>query len=131
MGGDRETFLESAEKAKSAMGPADDAGGVAGTMGSVGSASGARIRIHESQGEVHFHDDTAKLKVAVPVSKWFKIWDRLSNEPQRVEIPDEKNKTALTVETKLDNGVLDAVLSIVPMTVGTNFSELTKFTTRR
>ena len=129
MGGDRETFLDSAET-ESACEPSVEESSKT-TMGSIGGKSGNRIRIHESGGEVHFHDDTAKLKVAVPVSKWFKLWDKLSGQPQKESIPDHKNNTVLTVETKLANGVLDAVVSVETMSIGTNFSELSKFTTRK
>jgi hypothetical protein len=128
MGGDRETFLEPAEKAQSAQGPASPAAGV---MGSVGGNTGNRIRIHESGGEVHFHDDTTKLKAAVPVSEWFRAWQKLSSQPQRQQFFDPKNNTTLVVETRFDNGAVDAVITLSQMTTGTNFSELSKFTTRK
>lgn len=36
-----------------------------------------KIRIHESGGEVHFHHDLTKMKVAVPVAEWHKAWATL------------------------------------------------------
>lgn len=128
MGGERETFLESAEeraeKAKSKAGSATE------SMGSLRGTNNP-LRIHESGGEVHFHDDTAKLKAAVPCAAWFKAWDKLSSQPQSWQFVDQKNKTVLTIDTKLDNGSLEADVTLSHLTVGTNFSALAKFTTRK
>jgi len=131
MGGERETFLESAEKAKSKI---DDGGDAQNPpTESMGSLRGTNnpLRIHESGGEVHFHDDTAKLKAAVPVSAWFKAWDKLSSQPQSWQFVDQKNQTVLTIDTKLDNGSLDADVTLAKLAVGTNFSALNKFTTKK
>ena len=35
------------------------------------------FRAHLNNGEIHFHDDTNKLKAAIPVAKAWKIWDKL------------------------------------------------------
>lgn len=37
------------------------------------------LRVHENGGEVHFHDDDAKCKVAVPVAEMFAAWDKISD----------------------------------------------------
>lgn len=54
------------------------------------------LRIHESKGEVHFHDDDRKLKVAMPVATWYAAWQRLTNEPNsEFNYADVENGTAL------------------------------------
>jgi hypothetical protein len=60
MGGERETKIVS------------KSGGTA-TIG-----TGAQtIRVHESAGKVHFHDDKKKLKVEAPTAKVWAAWDEL------------------------------------------------------
>lgn len=44
------------------------------------------IRFHLSGGEVHFHDDQNSLKVAVPVSDWYRAWELLRN-PRASDTP--------------------------------------------
>jgi hypothetical protein len=123
MGGERETFVDKPAEKKN---PPDD-------TQSMGSLRGTNnpLRIHESAGEVHFHDDVAKLKAAVPVSTWFKAWDKVSSQPQSWQFVDQKNKTVLTIDTKLEAGNLEADVTLSPLTVGTNFCALAKFTTKK
>jgi len=39
--------------------------------GRSGTQQAGKIRMHTSSGEVHFHDDEAKIKVSVPVSDFY------------------------------------------------------------
>jgi|TARA_Y100000310_G_C20591198_1_gene768096 hypothetical protein len=40
--------------------------------------SNSKIRVHLYNGEIHFHDDTAKLKVAIPVADFWRDWQKFS-----------------------------------------------------
>lgn len=53
MGGTNEKVIETARQGETTIG---------------------KIRIHESAGEVHFHDGVANLKVAVPAGKFWGAW---------------------------------------------------------
>ena len=50
------------------------------------------IRIHSNNGEMHFHDDTANLKVAVPVADAFAGWSQAQDSVESfVPIPYSRN----------------------------------------
>ncbi len=52
------------------------------------------LRIHESEGEVHFHDDAKKIKVAMPVATWYSAWERIWKEPNtEFNFADAENGT--------------------------------------
>jgi hypothetical protein len=123
MGGERETFLE---------GEKSSGGAPAGTAGSVGQVSGARLRIHENQGQIHFHDDVANMKVAVPVSVWWKAWQELQQPGHHWEYVDIDNKTCLSIETKIiqtgDVLTIDSAITVRRLGIGTNYNDLAKFT---
>lgn len=54
------------------------------------------IRIHENNGEVHFHDDRARCKVAVPVAQMFAAWERMSDgRMTKYKFIDQINGTML------------------------------------
>ena len=54
------------------------------------------LRIHESKGEVHFHDDAKALKCAVPVATWYSAWERMWQDPNsEFNFADIANGTAL------------------------------------
>lgn len=56
------------------------------------------LRVHESKGEVHFHDDAKKLKVAMPVATWYSAWQRLMDDPNsEFNYPDVERGTVLFV----------------------------------
>lgn len=77
MGGDREFTTQ----AKSTS----DIGRVVGNL-----------RIHENNGEVHFHDDKKGLKVAVPVDTMYAAWDRLADgRDTKFKYRDTANGTEL------------------------------------
>lgn len=89
------------------------------------------FRIHESNGEVHFHDDTNKFKAAIPVSAWWRVWEKLRNEPGSWSWIDPVNKTKLTVETAIDHDVFDVKISVCKAVVSSNYDKINTFTKRK
>lgn len=60
------------------------------------------VRYHEKGGEVHFHDDAAGLKVAVPVDLWMKTFQEMAGSvPAKRELGDPSRGTILHVAMKL------------------------------
>ena len=60
------------------------------------------IEIHQKGHEVHFHDRTSGLKVAMPVADWYAAWRRLEHaEIGKEEFTyfDETEETRLRVTT--------------------------------
>jgi len=114
MGGEKETTVE--KKA-----PKDK-----GDKANIGA-----FRIHENNGEVHIHDDANKLKVAMPISAWWKMWEQLRNEPGARKWPDPVNKTEIVVETTLDNAFLDVSISVTPIKVSADWEKLNTFSKRK
>lgn len=119
MGGERETVLE---KAPAVEGPS--------TSGSVRGIGGT-IRIHQSGGEIHFHDDAAKIKAAVPVADWWKAWESLKNKEATWDFIDSKNESLLRVRTTISPPNFDSEITLVKALCGTNFRELNNFTKRK
>ena len=81
MGGDRETIIpqKTVEDGKSV------------TVGSV--------RIHQKGGEIHFHDDEKRLKVAVPADQWMAAYQEMSNHlPATRQFFDPTRKTVLHIK---------------------------------
>ncbi len=118
MGGERETNVKSTPSAKS------------------GSTEVGSIRIHESGGEVHFHDDKRKLKVAVPVASWYAAVENLSSLGEHgLLFFDAKNGTSLEVHllvTEAESGKgkpeFDVELTITQIEVADDLAKLLKFT---
>lgn len=87
MGGDNESTVEQKAPAKKGM---------------AGEQAIGTVRIHESNREIHFHDDTNGLKAAVPVATWYTGWERLScGLVKKFTYVDVVNKTQLTVRLKV------------------------------
>lgn len=86
MGGERETLVP--QKTRKTDGSSHEIG---------------QIRIHESNGEVHFHDDTNKLKVAVPSATWFSAFEKaLENmDSHEWSYVDPKQKAVLTMKCRI------------------------------
>jgi len=89
------------------------------------------IRIHEANGEVHFHSDASKLKVAIPSGTWHRDWTRLVDLGGTCSFVDVERSTLLVVEvnTDFDTGEMDAHLSIGSVKMGDTFKALQTFTT--
>lgn len=68
-----------------------------------------KLRFHRTTDnkEIHFHDDKAKLKVAIPAVEWWVAWERVLKNPNAGsdEKPwtwvDAKNKTMITLTVKV------------------------------
>ncbi len=118
MGGERETEVA---KEKSEV-------KVAKGKGKSDKTEAGGFRIHQSSGEVHVHDDVNKLKVAVPVSAWWKMWDKLRNEPGAWTWVDPHFKTKLMVETTLDQSTIDVKISVTPIAFGDSWDKINTFT---
>ncbi len=91
-----------------------------------------KLRIHESGGKVHFHDDDRKLKVEVPVSEWWKAWDYLKHAHRHWSYVDMANNSYLEIATDMSNGSgvkINTILDIQPIIyVSETYKELNKFT---
>jgi hypothetical protein len=88
------------------------------------------IRVHEVNGEVHFHADSLKLKVAVPSAVWYRDWTRIVDLGGTCTFIDIERSTRLIVEvnTDFDSDEIDAHLSVSKISMGDTFSALQKFT---
>lgn len=62
------------------------------------------LRVHENKGQVHFHDDKANLKAAVPVDRWYAAWDKLRTEPGTWRFYDTEFGSVLSVQTSVTKG---------------------------
>jgi hypothetical protein len=111
MGGERETTVASKSQDKNKT-----------TIGD--------IRIHESNGEVHFHSNSSKLKVAVPSGIWYRDWTRLVDLGGTCSFIDVERSTLLVVEvnTDFDTDEMDAHLSISKVKMSDTFKALHTFT---
>ena len=120
MGGDYEKKVEP-KKAEERI---DVAEGVTPTPG---------VRFHISKGEVHFHDDVNKLKVAMPVAEFDIVWRNLKrNKP--CSFIDEVNLTSLEICiycSGLGTNHLSTRIVIQKMTVDDTFKKLSDFANRR
>jgi len=112
MGGERETTVEKKDKKE-------------------GGTTFGGFRIHESNGEVHFHDDKNKLKAAVPLGAWYKAWDKLRGEPAIWQYIDTTNNTNISVETRLENDEFDVIVSIQAIKVSKDYGKLNTFSKRK
>lgn len=93
-----------------------------------------KIRFHENAGEVHFHADDEKLKVAVPVAEWYRAWDALKNlRRNNWQHVDLKNGSQVVVRVGDINGQLDCTVEVTKVSSGTGptFDALNKFTVPR
>jgi hypothetical protein len=93
------------------------------------------VRYHENNGEIHFHDDTNNLKVAIPVAKWFSAWQKLESG-EGCCLFDTERQTYLTVETVLvppkdgNPASLDIAMTIGEVELSDDFTKLQAFSTK-
>lgn len=114
MGGEREATIE-AKPSK--------AGGNSGTFG--------KLRFHESMGEIHFHDDVAAIKVAIPVALWSAAWEKLSSgQIKKFNYYDTSNASQIDVRIKRKKrtAIIEAVVEVSKLNFGAEFNALQKFT---
>jgi len=98
------------------------------------------VRYHESKGQVHFHDDAKKMKVAIPVATWYKAWtNMLSSLPNEWHYADVENCAVLHVKLSLKkasekkrriNPCIDALLHIEKIDASEEFSKLNQFSVK-
>jgi len=94
------------------------------------------LRFHESGGQVHFHDDKNKLKVAIQAGRWYQEWQNAvkaacENGMAAFQYRDHINKSQLTLQVTLSDGQLDiSEISIAPLTSSDTFKKLDEFTIR-
>jgi hypothetical protein len=85
-----------------------------------------KVRMHESNGEVHLHDDKHQIKVAIPAVTYWDKWNRFKQNPRGgpVRFEDGVNNscaiiTAITVHgasgDKLDARIDIEEFSQVPL----------------
>ena len=97
------------------------------------------LRIHLSDGEIHFHNDKALLKVAVPIGDWWSAWTRLSClNIESYSFLDVGKGTVLKVSVfKSDADELDVSVEIekmfkkAPIKTSANFNKLDKYISRK
>ena len=89
------------------------------------------FRIHLNNGEVHVHDDDNKLKVAIPVAAWWKIWDRIRNQPDGLTWLNPVNKTELKIESSIDDFVVDVKLSVSSVKFSDAWEKIDTFSKRK
>lgn len=119
MGGERETTVEK-EKSE-----------VKVSKGKREKTDIGTYRIHESKGEIHVHDDANKLKASIPVAAWWKMWDKLRNEPGNWTWIDPQFKTRLTIQTVLDESGVDVTINVTPIAFGDAWDKLNTFTKKK
>lgn len=91
---------------------------------------GTNLRIHENtkEGKVHFHDDTAVLKVAIPTAEFFKRWREWRTSPSTpLVLIDAVAKTKLTLKPIDDQGKLDIAGDVSKIDFGAGFKALDDF----
>jgi len=90
-----------------------------------------QYRLHENNGQIHVHDDFNKLKAAVPVSAWWKMWDRLRNEVGFWVWIDPVEKTKLVIETVSESGIIDVRISISNIVFGSTWEKINTFSKKK
>lgn len=92
-----------------------------------------QIRVHESNREVHFHDDANNLKVAVPTATWFDAWSRLSSgQRKKWKYVDTEEGTQLKINMNIATGAdvaeLSPNLKVEEIQFSPTFKQLQSFT---
>ena len=97
---------------------------------------GSKIRVHENAGEVHFHDDEKKLKVAIPAADFWREWTafqttRIAKKDEVLHFIDPTRGTVALIESqsKFKDGKykIDVNVSIVEVEVSPVVSSLRDF----
>lgn len=87
-----------------------------------------KIRVHENQGEVHFHDDEKGLKVAVPAATFWKAWQGNVNLNSLTFFDSERN-TICNIRFRIANSGQDVEAEVVLTKTAVNdtFKKLNDF----
>lgn len=93
-----------------------------------------KLRSHVSGGELHLHDDESSLKVAVPVSVFWKYWSELRHglrEEWRFPCPEHGTRMIIKMEKTLvpPNNVerYEPTIIVEKVEFGSNFQQLDKY----
>jgi hypothetical protein len=113
MGGERETVVNASDLVKGDKTKVDD------------------IRVHEKNGEVHFHADSVNLKAAVPCGIWVQAWLKLMDRGGTFNYVDTKRMTCVNVVVDINLWSFDAKIRVHEVNVGDTFKSLHEFTTAR
>ena len=99
----------------------------AATPTSAGGSGISGIRCHEKNGEVHFHDDAGKMKVAVPVSQFHNMWSELENNAAaKPSYVDNANNTRVSLSwSTASDGTKDIRISVTS-SIGETYKILEK-----
>jgi len=102
------------------------------SSGSGGTTVSGGVRIHENAGEVHLHDDKAKLKVAVPVSEFYAAWARrvFDGKKRTFRFVDPSNKAVATLTTSVKKGKMETDIGLAPLRMDKNSEKIQQFVSR-
>lgn len=83
-------------------------------------------RFHESNGEIHFHDDVSGLKVAVPVAEAFGVWQNFENSPMAdpIMFVDSKRQTQAVLSWVKSSKEVDVQIVVSKIKTGKNLKSL-------
>jgi hypothetical protein len=90
-----------------------------------------KLRFHENLGEIHFHDDAAGIKVAIPVALWSAAWEKLSSgQIKKFNYYDTSNASQIDVRIrrKKRTSIIEAMVEVSKLNFGAEFNALQKFT---
>jgi hypothetical protein len=87
------------------------------------------LRFHENKGEVHFHDDRAALKAAIPVAEWFLIMRKIRSLETAVWVDPQFN-TIITFTPYRDGDYVECYTKLEPCRVSQTITKLSEFTKR-
>lgn len=118
MGGDRETVIPASK-----------------TSARPSSTVLGDLRVHESSGEVHVHNDKAGLKFAMASADFFRAWEEGKNRSFMPSLHllghDGKGGNALLYIERTAAGpeTVEIAMSIAPVKTGSSFKAVEKFIT--
>ena len=98
-----------------------------------------KVRYHEKDGEVHFHDDANSLKTSIPSGVWFKRCQSLLSEvPNSFTYADVERQTILNISIQVkkpkkkkkskESPHIEMEMYIEKATVSDELTALRKFT---
>lgn len=89
-----------------------------------------KIRIHESGGQVHFHDDKGNLKVAIATAKYWSKWEEIREGKLSLwTFQDPQNKSELKIQRPSPDA--DITIAITAMADFPTFAALDTFAAGR
>jgi len=93
------------------------------------------VRIHESGGNVHLHDDKANLKAEIPVADFWAGWQRARSDFRMATFIDRNLGTIVIVDPILDRSLTPVTVSVdiklSPVCVTDGFRDIDDFCARQ